>query len=101
MRVILATCSPAEADSLLDTLLSERLVGCGNLIPGVRSRYLWEGKIESDEEILMLLETTDENAAAAVARLSELHSYDVPKILTLEPRECEASYLAWLRGVTR
>jgi periplasmic divalent cation tolerance protein len=101
MRVILATCSPAEADSLLERLLAERLVGCGNLIPGVRSKYIWEGKIESDEEILMLMETTDGNADAAVARLRELHSYDVPKILTLKPADCDASYLAWLREVTR
>jgi periplasmic divalent cation tolerance protein len=81
MRVILATCSPSEADALLDALLRERLVACGNLIPGVQSRYFWEGEIQSDEEILMLMETTDENAPAAVARLRELHSYDVPKIL--------------------
>jgi len=101
MRVILATCSPGEADALLDALLSERLVGCGNLIPGVRSRYFWEGEIQSDEETLMLMETTDENVGAAVARLRELHSYDVPKILALEPRECLPAYLAWLTDVTR
>ena len=101
MRVILSTCSPSEADSLLDALLAERLVACGNLIRGVRSRYFWEGAIQSDEEVLMLMETTDENAADAVARLRELHSYDVPKILTLEPSACDARYLTWLRDVTR
>ena len=101
MRVILATCSPDEADSLLDALLSERLIGCGNLIPGVRSRYFWEGQIQADEEVLMFMETTDDNAVAAMARLRELHSYDVPKILTLAPADCDASYLAWLSEVTR
>ena len=101
MRVILTTCSPGEADSLLDALLAERLVACGNLIRGVASRYVWEGEIQSDEEVLMLMETTDANAPAAMTRLSELHSYDVPKILALEPRDCAASYLGWLREVTR
>jgi len=100
VRVILSTCSPGEADALLDAMLSERLVGCGNLIPGVRSRYFWEGEIQSDEEVVLLMETTDEKAAAAASRLRELHSYDVPKILTLEPASCEPAYLAWLAGAT-
>jgi periplasmic divalent cation tolerance protein len=101
VRLILATCSPSEADALLDALLSERLVACGNLIPGVRSRYFWEGAIQVDEETLMLMETTDDLAAAAMERLRELHSYDVPKILALEPADCDARYLAWLGDVTR
>jgi periplasmic divalent cation tolerance protein len=101
MRVILATCSQGEADALLDALLSERLIGCGNLIPGVSSRYFWDGQIQTDQEVLMLMETTDENAAAATERLRELHSYDIPKILTFEPSECDARYIAWLTSVTR
>lgn len=101
MRVILSTCSPAEADALLDALLAERLVACGNLIPGVRSRYRWQGEIQSDEEVVLLMETTDENAPAAVARLRELHSYKVPKILTLTPSAAEPDYLAWLVEATR
>ena len=100
MRVILSTCSPGEAEELLLSLLRERLVGCGNLIRGVVSRYWWEGEIASDEEVLLLMETTTDKAEAAVARREELHPYDVPKILTLDPVTTSAGYLGWLQSVT-
>lgn len=100
MRIIFATCSPAEAESLAERLLDERLVGCANLIGGVRSLYHWQGEICRDEEVVMLMETTDALANAAAARLRELHSYDVPKIVMLDPADCDPDYLAWLEGVT-
>jgi len=101
MRVIQTTCAADEAEALLDALLAEHLVGCGNLIPGVRSRYRWQGDIQDDEEVLLVMETTKENAPAAAARLRALHSYDVPKILTLAPSACDTDYLRWLADVTR
>lgn len=100
MRLILATCSPDKAEPLLLALLEERLVGCGNLVSGVVSHYHWEGEICRDEEVLMLMETTAELAERAVTRCRELHPYDVPKIITINPEACDADYLAWLRGVT-
>ena len=100
MRLILATCGPDQAEEVLVALLRERLVGCGNLIPGVRSHYWWEGEITSDDEVLMLMETTADLADAAMARLRELHPYDVPKILAINPESCDAAYLGWLQSVT-
>jgi len=101
MRLIFATCSPDDAEPLLLKLLEEKLVGCGNLMPGVQSRYWWEGRIESEAETVLWMETTAELADAATARLRELHPYDVPKIVVLDPERTEPDYLAWLRSVTR
>lgn len=100
MRLIFATCSPAEAEPVLRTLLEERLVGCGNLIPGVTSLYWWQGEIARDEEVVILMETTAELVQQAAARLRELHPYDVPKIVVLDPATADADYVAWLCGVT-
>ena len=100
MRLIVASCSPEAAEPLLQRLLEEHLVGCGNLVPGVRSHYWWEGEIQRDEETLMLIETTADLADSATARLRELHPYDVPKILVLDPVAVDAGYLAWLRDAT-
>jgi periplasmic divalent cation tolerance protein len=99
LRLILASCSPEQAEPLLLTLLGERLVGCGNLVRSVRSHYWWQGEIQSDDEVLMLMETTAELSQAATARLRELHPYDVPKILVLDPERADDDYVAWLRGV--
>jgi periplasmic divalent cation tolerance protein len=99
MRLILATCSAAEADDLAVTLLRERLIACSNVVPGVRSHYWWEGELCCDEEVLLLMETSAAGAERAARRLRELHSYDVPKILTLDPSACDPAYRDWLAAV--
>lgn len=101
MRLIFATCSPGEAEPVLRTLLEERLVACGNLVPGVTSLYWWQDGIERDQEVVMWMETTAELAERASERLRELHPYDVPKIVVLDPVGADPDYLAWLRDVTR
>ena len=99
MRIIFATCSRAQADELVLTLLREGLIGCGNVVPGVRSHYWWQGEVCSDEEAILVMETTLERSRAATARLAEIHAYDVPKIVTIDPESCEPRYLSWLRSV--
>ncbi len=100
MKLVFCTCPPAEAESLVRQLLEERLIGCANIIPGVRSLYRWKGAIEEETEAVLFMETPSGRADAALARLAELHSYDVPKIVVLDPERCSAEYLGWLRGVT-
>ncbi len=96
--ILVTTCSPDRAEGLLESLLSERLVACGNLVSGVLSRYWWEGEICREEEVILWMETRAELASQAAERLHKLHPYDVPKILTLDPSDCNADYVDWLRG---
>ena len=98
MRLIVVSCGPGEAESLLDSLLLERLVGCGNIVPSVRSHYWWEGEIHRDEESLLLMETEDDRLPALLERIPQLHSYDVPKIIAVEISESLPAYASWLRG---
>ena len=77
---------------------AQKLIGCANLIPGVRSLYWWQGEICNDEELVLLMETTAELAETAVSKLRELHSYDVPKIIVLDPESCDPEYSRWLRA---
>ncbi len=99
MRVVFVTCAPDEAEGLLRQLLQERLVGCGNILSGVRSLYWWQGEVCDDRESILLMETSAELAPALVARVKALHSYDTPKVVCFEVREREPDYEAWLRGV--
>lgn len=101
LQLVLATCSPEQAEPLLVALLEEKLIGCGNVIPGIVSRYWWEGEIQRDSESLLLMETTPDRVESATARLRELHAYEVPKIIVLDPLGADPDYLAWLRSVTR
>jgi periplasmic divalent cation tolerance protein len=99
MRLVIVSCSPGEAEALLDSLLEERLVGCGNILPAVRSHYWWEGRVHRDEESLLLMETADELVPRLLERIPQLHSYEVPKVISLPVDGALPAYAAWLEGV--
>lgn len=101
IHVVLVTCPPDQADTILLTLLRRHLVGCGNILPAVRSRYWWRGELCCDEEALLIMETTSERLAPLFTAIRELHPYEVPKIVALDPSACDPAYLAWLGEVTR
>ena len=101
VRVLLTTCPEDQAQRLLDVALGERLIACGNIIPGVLSRYWWQGALCSDTESLLLMETTADRLDAALRRLAAIHPYEVPKILAFTPVAGHAPYLEWVHAVTR
>ena len=101
MKLIIVTTSENEAADLLSALLEKKLVGCGNIIPSVRSMYWWNGELQTDNEAVLLMETTDELLAAAMTAIEDLHSYEVPKILAISPAEVNGSYLGWLANAVK
>lgn len=101
MKLLITTCAPDDAERILRALLEERMVGCGNCLPGVRSLYWWQDAIEDEEETMLWMETPSERCEAAVASLRRLHPYDVPKILVLDPIDSDPDYRRWLARVTR
>ncbi len=101
MRIVFVTCPPDHGHRLLRQLVEERLVAGGNIISGVRSVYRWREEIRDEPEEVLLMETADDRVVAMTDRLREIHPYEVPKILTFEPREGPADYLAWVHDETR
>lgn len=99
--VVLVTAgTDAEAASLGRTLVEERLAACANLVPGIRSIYWWEGKVEEAGEHLLLLKARAADVPALAARVKELHGYDVPEVLALPVADGSPAYLAWLADAT-
>ncbi len=96
IRVVLVTAPPAEAEKLARKLLDARLIACANLIPGVKSLYWWDGKINRDAETIIMMKTSKKNVTKLLARVKQLHSYSVPEFLTLKPMEGNPDYLAWV-----
>jgi len=101
VRVLLATCPPAEAERIAEALLERRLVACVNALPGAVSRYRWKGKLERDEETLLVLKTGVDRVPEVLAALKELHPYEVPELLSLPVEDGNPDYLAWVDGETR
>ncbi len=97
--VLLAFCTcPDEsvALSLAETLVGEGLAACVNLLPGVRSIYVWQGKMQRDAEVLLLIKTTASRFPELAARLRELHPYDLPEIMAVSVRHGLPDYLNWV-----
>jgi periplasmic divalent cation tolerance protein len=99
--VVLVTCATAEAAvALASTVVEERLAACGNIVPGVRSIYRWQGAVQEDAEVLLLLKTVAARVPALSARVRDLHSYDVPEVLALPVLGGLQRYLEWIEEST-
>jgi periplasmic divalent cation tolerance protein len=97
VRIVLSTAeSREEAERIARALVEQRLAACVNLIPGLTSIYRWQGAVESADEILLLIKTTEANLKDLEAALRELHSYDVPEFLVLDAEAASSAYLSWL-----
>lgn len=96
-RLVLTTAPDRETATAIARALVERsLAACANLLPGARSIYRWEGKIEESDEILLVLKTTESRLGELERALAELHPYEVPEFVVLTPSHVGAKYLAWL-----
>ncbi len=98
VRVILVTAPDADcASTIARTLVTERLIACANVVAGVRSIYRWEGAVQEDEEVLLVLKTTTDRCDAVASRVKALHPYDLPEVIALPVDGGSADYLAWVR----
>ena len=90
--------SEAEAARVVRVLVEERLIACGNLIPGVRSLYRWEGQVTDALEVVAIMKTRKQDWAALISRLHELHSYSTPECVAVRIAAGAPRYMAWLEA---
>jgi len=99
--LVFCTCpDQATAGVIATALLEERLAACVNRLPGIRSLYRWEGHIEKDDEVLLLLKTPAARFAAIEAEIGRLHPYDVPEIVAVPIAAGSSAYLDWIGNST-
>jgi periplasmic divalent cation tolerance protein len=94
----MCTCPEGEpAAQLADALVTEELAACVNRVPGLVSHYRWQGTVQRDREILLLIKTTRAQLAALTARLRVLHPYELPEIVAVPVVGGLEDYLDWVR----
>ena len=100
--VVLCTVPTAElAAELARTLVEARLAACGNVVPGLRSIYRWQGEVEDEPEVLLILKTTRERLPELRDELLKRDPYQVPEVLALPVEAGSAAYLEWLAAQVR
>lgn len=92
--------SEAAAATVAEALVRGRLAACANIVPGVVSIYEWEGKLEREAEVVMLLKTRRALATQVIAEVRRLHPYTNPAVVVLPIVAGSADYLAWVAAQT-
>jgi periplasmic divalent cation tolerance protein len=77
-------------------IVARRQAACVNIIPGIRSLYRWQGKICKDGELLLVVKTLDREFEGVAATIRELHSYELPEILSFGVSRAEPRFLDWI-----
>jgi len=99
--LVLCTCpNENSARQLSESLVQDKLAACVNIVNPISSIFAWQGKIDSEQESLLLIKTT----RAAYSRLEQAikaqHPYDVPEIIAIPVQQGSADYLNWVRDNT-
>ena len=87
-----------DATRVVRALVEERLVACGNLFPGARSIFRWQGAISDEREVVVLMKTRKQDWAALLSRLHEPHPYDTPECVAVRMAAVAPKYMAWLEA---
>jgi periplasmic divalent cation tolerance protein len=97
MLLVFSTFATEEdAARVARVLLEERLIACGNLLPGARSLYRWQGAVADEREVVAILKTRKQDWPALLARLHELHPFEIPECVAVKITAGAPKYLAWL-----
>jgi uncharacterized protein involved in tolerance to divalent cations len=91
----------ADAEKVARLLVSERLAACAQIIPGITSIYEWEDMLRHDDEVLLMLKTTEETWPRLRDRVAEIHPYDTPELVAVPLPLVSFDYATWVREQCR
>ncbi|AAF83429.1 dihydroorotate dehydrogenase [Xylella fastidiosa] len=95
--LIFSTCPDLPSAEIISrVLVQERLAACVTQLPGAVSTYRWQGKIETTQEIQLLIKTNAVHVNAAITRLCALHPYRLPEAIAVQVSVGLPEYLTWI-----
>ena len=99
--VLTTVADEASADRIAKAVVAAELAACVSQLPGVVSTYRWQGKMQQDTEILMLIKTTKAAYPALSEAIERLHDYELPELLAVDVDEGSDAYLDWLLSAVK
>jgi periplasmic divalent cation tolerance protein len=96
--VVLTTCPEAAASRIARGLVESGLAACVSRLGPVHSTYRWQGAVQDEPEVLLVIKTVIARYSELEMRLKSLHPYEVPEIIALPVVAGSADYLGWLQG---
>ena len=100
--VIYCTCPDIEsAERISRHIVEQRMAACVNLIPGITSIYTWDGNIQRDQEVLLVIKSTKVRFDDIQNLISDEHPYDLPELIAVPITESSPDYLEWIKQCTK
>ncbi|MGM0526305.1 MAG: divalent-cation tolerance protein CutA [Pseudomonadota bacterium] len=101
-RMLFCTCGDEqEANALAHYLIKEKLAACVNIIPKIQSVYEWNGKVENDSELLLIIKTSKLKLQSLKEAVKQKHSYDSPELISFKIDDGLPDYLSWIEAQTK
>lgn len=94
------TNSMDSAETIASFLVKEKLAACINIIPKIISIYSWKNQIEKEEEFLLLIKSRKELFDQIKEKITMLHPYEVPEIISFDIEDGSKDYLDWIKENT-
>jgi len=88
------------AVEIADAVVNEGLAACCNIVPGLRSIYIWKGERYDEDEVLCIMKTRAGLFEELKARILELHGYEVPEVIAVDIKAGHVDYLNWVDSAT-
>lgn len=96
-QIVLCTCPTVEkAKEIAQQLIEDKLAACVNILPSVISVYRWQGNIETDTEVQLVIKSKAEYFTKLNDKIHQLHTYDIPEVIALNIQQGDNQYLNWI-----
>ena len=100
--VIVIYCTVPDADTgerIARHLVEYRLAACVNLLPGLTSVYRWQGAVETDAEVLLMIKARAADYPQVETAIRSQHPYELPEIIAVPVTDGSTEYLDWVRTI--
>lgn len=94
--ILVTTKDVSEAEKIGRALVDQKLVACANILPGVKSFFWWEGRVDTSDEALLILKTKKSLFKKVEKAVKSLHSYATPEVIALPIGQGSKEYLKWI-----
>jgi periplasmic divalent cation tolerance protein len=86
-----------EARRIGRVLVESKLAACVNIIEKINSLYMWEGKLQDDQETVLIAKTTPTRMPGLIDKIKEVHSYDCPCVLSWPVSSGNPDFIQWIQ----
>lgn len=101
--ILLAFCTCPDhtcAERIAGSLVEDGLAACVNILPTVSSVYRWQGSLETSQESLLLIKTSNERYPEIERSIRALHPYELPEVIAVSVAQGLPDYLRWIEQCT-